>query len=253
MSQEQAKFGDHGRGMIRATEPTTRPTNLMEMAAFALERGDGLEVIEKIMDLQDRHEAKEAKKAYVRAMAEFKKVPLKILKDAHVKYKTTKGVTEYKHATLGAVVDAVVVEMGKHGLSHSWTPAQGKDFVTVSCTITHEAGHSETVSLSGPVDSSGGKNAIQAIGSSVSYLERYTLLALTGMATHEQDDDAVSEPPKPINANQVATIIALIKTKKVDETIFLDYMGAKSIHDIQATDFKRAMMALNKAKGEPNA
>ena len=40
-----------------------------------------------------------------------------------------------------------------------------------------------------PLDTSGGKNNIQAMGSAVSYLERYTLLAITGLSTKEMDDD----------------------------------------------------------------
>ena len=41
-------------------------------------------------------------------------------------------------------------------------------------------------------DDSGGKNPIQSIGSTITYLERYTILALTGLATKEQDDDGKS-------------------------------------------------------------
>ena len=51
-------------------------------------------------------------------------------------------------------------------------------------------GHFETTSLTAAGDQSGGKNAIQALGSTISYLERYTILALTGLSTHEMDDDA---------------------------------------------------------------
>jgi hypothetical protein len=64
--------------------------------------------------------------------------------------------------------------------------------VKVTCKLTHKQGHSEEVTLEAPLDTSGGKNNIQAMGSSVSYLERYTLLAITGLATKEQDDDGAS-------------------------------------------------------------
>ena len=50
-------------------------------------------------------------------------------------------------------------------------------------------GHSESVTLSAPPDDSGKKNNIQQIASTVTYLERYTLLAATGTAVKEQDDD----------------------------------------------------------------
>jgi hypothetical protein len=47
---------------------------------------------------------------------------------------------------------------------------------------------------SGP-DDSGGKNKIQAIASAKSYLERYTLLAITGLATKDMDDDGRATDP----------------------------------------------------------
>jgi hypothetical protein len=48
---------------------------------------------------------------------------------------------------------------------------------------------------SGP-DTSGSKNPIQALGSAVSYLQRYTLLSLAGLATEDQDDDGATAEKK---------------------------------------------------------
>jgi hypothetical protein len=61
--------------------------------------------------------------------------------------------------------------------------------VHVTCIVTHERGHSETVTMDAPPDSSGKKNSIQQIASATTYLQRYTLLAATGMATKGMDDD----------------------------------------------------------------
>jgi hypothetical protein len=57
-------------------------------------------------------------------------------------------------------------------------------------------GHSEEGAvLEGAPDTSGSKNSIQAVGSTVSYLERYTLLAATGLAAKDQDDDGRGGAP----------------------------------------------------------
>ena len=53
-------------------------------------------------------------------------------------------------------------------------------------------GHSEAVSIAGPLDDSGQKNGIQQIGSTITYLERYTLMAIMGLAAHDQDDDGIA-------------------------------------------------------------
>ncbi|WP_080398455.1 ERF family protein [Burkholderia pseudomallei] len=50
-------------------------------------------------------------------------------------------------------------------------------------------GHSKMVTMSGAPDNSGKKNAIQQAASTITYLQRYTLLAATGMSTKDDDDD----------------------------------------------------------------
>ena len=73
--------------------------------------------------------------------------------------------------------------MGRHGLSYRWDIGQRDGRIHVSCIVTHKAGHSETVTMDAAPDNSGKKNSIQQIASSVTYLQRYTLLAIAGLAT----------------------------------------------------------------------
>lgn len=149
-----------------------------------------LQSMERLMALQERWEANEARKAYHAAMAEFKRNPPKIIKDKHVKFTSTKGVTEYDHATIGNVVRQIIESLAQHDLSHSWSTEQVEGGqVAVTCTITHKAGHSESITLKAGRDESGGKNAIQALGSAITYLQRYTVLAITGLAVEDGSDD----------------------------------------------------------------
>lgn len=123
-------------------------------------------------------------------MAAFKAEPMEILKRKQVRFETRDGdVTSYMHAELADVTDAVVPAMGKHGLSHRWDVKQSGGQITVICQITHALGHSESVEMTAAPDASGKKNAIQQVASAVTYLQRYTLLAATGMAAKGMDDD----------------------------------------------------------------
>ena len=160
--------------------------------ANAAANGQDISKLEKILELQIRYEENEAKKAYHKAMAAFKANPPDIEKDARVRFSTQKGKTEYNHATLANVTSKINAALAKHGLHASWKQSQGDGLLTVTCYITHELGHSESTSLTAGLDQSGGKNNIQALGSTNSYLERYTVLALTGLATREADDDGVT-------------------------------------------------------------
>jgi len=215
-----------------------------DLLAVAVSQGADLAKLEKLMELQERFEANEARKAYTKAMAAFKKNPPEILKDAHVAYKAGGGTTEYNHATLGQVASAIGAALSAHGLSAAWKTEQNGQ-VVVTCTITHEQGHSESTSLTAAADTSGSKNAIQAIGSTITYLQRYTLLALTGIAAKGQDDDGKDpEPPEYITDKQLSQIVDMANESGTDADKFLKFMEVGSLEQIQASQFKKAMSAL---------
>ena len=226
----------------------TTPATLLNLA---ITQGADLDRLEKLMDLQTRWEEKQAKKAYYAAMADFKANSPEIEKDKHVKYTTQKGVTEYDHASLGNVTQQIGAALGPHGLSAAWKTQQDGAKITVTCRISHSLGYGEETSLSASPDDSGGKNTIQALGSTISYLERYTLLALTGLATHDMDDDGKGgEEIKYISDKQLSTITDMINAKTVDPVPFLAYMSVKEITQIKESDFEKAMKALRLAKGK---
>jgi len=147
--------------------------------------------LEKLLELKERWDAEEARKMFVSAMAAFKSEPIQILK---TKFVNILGGAKFAHATLADVVDAACAAMGRHGLSHKWETKQEGAKITVTCILSHELGHSESTSLFAEPDNTGNKNSIQAVGSTVTYLQRYTLLALTGMATTDQDTDGRITP-----------------------------------------------------------
>lgn len=156
---------------------------------LALDRQADPGTLEKLMALQERYERNEARKAYTQAMTSFKQeAPAVLKKNDVVDFLTNKGRTHYKYANLGSIVQEITAVMGKYDLSASWSTEQKGTDVTVTCNITHIAGHRESVTLTGPIDESGNKNRIQAVGSTVTYLQRYTLLAALGLATGEDDD-----------------------------------------------------------------
>lgn len=148
-----------------------------------------LDRLERLMEMQERHERREAEKAYADAMAMFKANPPTIGKNKKADFPTAKGRTTYDFSDLGNVVAQIVPALAAHGFAHRWSLAQSGKSVTVTCTITHRLGHSESVTMTADNDETGGKNSIQSIGSAKSYLERYTLLAATGLAVSDGSDD----------------------------------------------------------------
>ena len=189
-----ATVADTPMQTIQPAEPITP----LQMLSSAVEKGMDISVIKELMVLKREWEADEARKSYVAAMAAFKANPPQIFKDRHVSYENNNGsVTQYDHAGLASVANAVSEAMAPHGLSFRWDTLQlDGGMIRVTCVITHDQGHSQETPLQSGADQSGGKNNIQAIGSTVSYLQRYTLLAAAGLATSDMDDDGqTSEEP----------------------------------------------------------
>lgn len=173
---------------------TTTPSDLIR---YAMESNADLEKLEKLFELQARWEEREAKKAFVADMAEFKRLNLSISKDHHVEFKTDKGITAYDHATIGNVVGVIVPALAQFGFSHRWVIERGEGgLIRVRCVITHRLGHSEETVLEAGLDQTGGKNNIQAMISTKTYLERHSLLAATGLATSDTPDDYDEEAEK---------------------------------------------------------
>lgn len=178
--------------------PNQSPAALM---LAAIDKGVDLDKLEKFMALQTQWEQREAEKAYNAAFSAFKAEAVSILKGASVKNGPLSG---RRYAALNDVVDALTPGLSRHGLSASWKLTKDeRDWIEVTCTLKHVDGHSESVSMGGPPDTGPGRNALQARASTKTYLERYTLKAICGVAEADDDTDGNVEkapareiPPK---------------------------------------------------------
>lgn len=159
------------------------------MRAF-LASGMKAEEIRDLMALQREHDENEARKQFNIAFAQFKAEAVRVYKGTEIKDGPLKG---KRHANLFDVVVASAAPLAKYGLSTSWKLTKDEPaLMEVTCVLKHAAGHSESVSMSAAPDTGPGRNAIQARGSAKSYLERYTLMAILGLAATDQDDDGHS-------------------------------------------------------------
>lgn len=231
---------EHKETVLVAHQPATP----MEMIQHAVENGGSIEQLEKLMVLQERYEANQARKAYIDAMSKFKAEPLKIVKNQFADYGETsngKQGAKYEYATLDQVTGVVCPAMSKYNLSHRWHTEQSEGGrITVTCIITHALGHSESTSLSGSPDDTGKKNNIQQVGSTVSYLQRYTLLAMTGLATEKQDTDAIIQSHTNITDEQFESLNERLDACGADKKKFCDWMGVLSLKEIVSRDYGKA-------------
>ena len=165
------------------------------LVRLAVERDLDIDRLGKLMEMQMRWEQENARKAFFAALSHFQSQLPPILKVDKV---DAGKAGRRRFASLGTINEAIRPYLYCNGLSFRFQQNQPPEGITVTCIVSHRDGHSEQTSLTARADVSGGKNAIQSIGSSVTYLERYTLVSALGLTTVDSDDDGDEpEPPSP--------------------------------------------------------
>jgi len=166
------------------------PSTPQDLLALAVQKDLDMEKLEKLMELQERWEAGEARKAFYRALSEFQSTVPNLVKDGEVDFTGQSGKrTHYKYTPLSSIVTQIRDLMFAVGLSYRYEIQSEESSLTVRCIVSHVMGHSETTEMRAPTDTSGMKNIIQGFGSTVTYLERYTLIAALGLVTADEDND----------------------------------------------------------------
>lgn len=230
------------------TETPQVPALMTPMAMIdrALMSGATPETLEKLLTLQERWEAAQARKAFISSMAAARTKFAPILK-------TNDGYSSrYKYETLTDVMDAVDGPLNEHGFSYDWiTEDIEGGRIKVTCVITHEAGHSRRNSLSGdPKDTADAKanmNGLQRMGGAVTYLQRYTLKAALGVAASKDVDGKTAANNDPtINADQFTELMDLLDKSNSKESAMLEFYGVKKVEDMTVKNFESAKIMMNK-------
>lgn len=219
-----------------------------------LDRGVSPADLRELLAVQKEYEANEARKEFNKAFADFKAEAISVHKGTTITDGPLKG---KRHANLFDVVVASAAPLARHGLSTSWKLTKDEPtLMEVTCVLKHSAGHSESVSMSSAPDTGPGRNAIQARGSAKSYLERYTLMAILGLAaTDQDDDDGGRTEPSPEELAAKAAEDAIYDKIGLAETVTELQKVKPEIEALPATG-KRNLIAsynvkLRALKGEP--
>jgi hypothetical protein len=141
-----------------------------------------IDKMERLLQMQERIMERNARAAYAAAFAEMQPELPEIPEHGEGHNKASYALWEDMNALIKPV-------LAKHGFGISFKPGRDGPNITVTAILTHREGHSEEASMILPVDSSGNKNAVQAVGSSTSYGKRYTASALLNLTSRGEDDD----------------------------------------------------------------
>ena len=219
----------------------------------------------KMMQLMDWRKdmlSEQKRAAFDEAMAAAKaEIPV-IKKNRRVGFDTKGGDrTEYNHEDMGEIARTVDPILAKFGLSYRFRVSSDTNApVKVTCVVSHRDGHFEETTLTAGRDDSGKKNAIQQVGSTITYLQRYTLKSALGLAAAADDDGRSSEQteevhtpaPGSITEDQAANIREALEGKGAGQNAFIQWAAGKGffegrkklISDIPAERYDACMTAI---------
>lgn len=245
-----APVKDHAVGVGVAKIPASESETIMQLIARA-QSDPKFDVakLEQLFNLYERAKNRSAQEEYNAAVTCVIDEMPRITKSKKVMYDIDKnnkaaGQQEaFKYAPLEDIDAVVKPLLKKHKLRDSYTTRmrEGGGAIVVG-KLTHVNGHSEECELPLALDTSGGKNNIQGMGSTFAYGRRYTLCGLLAIVVIGDDDDAQSL--NTIDENTQKKLTEDLKGICVDIEVFmpkfLEFMKVKSLDEILVGDMKKA-------------
>lgn len=154
-----------------------------------------VEKMERLLSLQERIMAKQAEMAFTEAMTRLQENLPRITKKGRIAFidkKNNQRDTPYaKYEDIDKAIRPLLLAEGFHlHFDTKW----GADGATIYGTLTHRDGHSITSEMRLPLDTSGSKNSLQAMGSTISYGQRYNVKMLLNLIFEDEDTDGAGAP-----------------------------------------------------------
>ena len=181
-------------------------------------------VMEKLFTMRNTLKAEKDKEAFYRALANFQSETSAVPKSKPVKYNTqSSGTVDYHYAPIESIVESVKGALEKNGFSYTLKTEQTDTKITVTCEAHHESGHTESTSLTVPMSTGTKMNAIQQIGSAITYAKRYAFCNAFGIMTADEDTDCIeAEIVKP-ETKQETQKPPLAPLSDADKAIYDEY------------------------------
>lgn len=183
---------------------------LMEIAVR--EGGESVKALERLIDLQERVMARDARKEFFDALAAFQDDVPEINKARTAKITMKSGGSySYTFAPFEEIARTIRPVLKAHGFSYNHTTegAEG-GILSVVCVLRHEGGHEERSVFPVPTQTDAAMSGAQKMGAALHYGKRQSLTAVLGLTTADQDTDG-ADPTQYINESQLADLRAKLE------------------------------------------
>jgi len=225
------------------------PTSMLAVIERAAMNPDvDVAKMQALLEMQERVMVKQAELQFNTAKSQLMEVLPTVTKQGKIEFTDKDGnfrSTPFaRYEDIDRVIRPFLIQYG-FSVSFDSEPVEGGSLM--SGTLSHSGGHSKTSSIRLPLDTSGSKNNLQAMGSTISYGKRYLVGMLLNIITVGEDNDGATFG-ECIDIEKAAEIDTLIRESGADLEKFLSYMAVESIQDILTKDYKKAINSLNAKK-----
>lgn len=154
-----------------------------------------------------------------------------------------------KYADLAEVLNTVRPVFAENGLSIIQSTNLEGEYVSVTTVLAHkDGGYITSVATCVPA-----KYDAQGVGAATTYLRRYSLAAISGVAQEDDDGNSAAhnkpapaaKPEAAISEDQLTVLRDQIKDLNADEAAFAKFLGVVTLADLPASKFGKAKAALD--------
>lgn len=220
---------------------------------WAMQNGATIEQMRELYAFQREVKTDQAREAFNRAFTAFKAEKFSIIRDKE-NSQFTKGEKKAMYVSLESMVATVTPFLSKHDLSAAWsTPSQTEKSMTIACTLTHILGHSQTETVTGPIDDSGAKNKLQQLKSTTTYLKALTFESVCGLASAfgnlSDDGNSAGKPDGRLEAEDVTERLDYIRASSTPEEVEKFYNAAMTAAEaIEDRESAKSFLAAKKRR-----
>ncbi|MCU1717350.1 ERF family protein [Pseudomonas sp. 5P_3.1_Bac2] len=220
-------------------------TILQIIQQVAVNPNADIDKMERLMAMHERLQANQAKQQFDDAMSRMQEELPVIGERGGIKDKS--GRVQSTYALWEDINEMIKPVLAKHGFALSFRTPRNDKGIEVEGVLSHSAGHRETTSLVLPADTTGSKNGVQAVASSVSYGKRYTAGALLNFTTTGEDDDGNGAVVTPrVTSVQAAQLAELLdKCSEKAKTAFAGIHGTPA--SVEKAAFDQVLGMLSKS------
>ena len=220
------------------------PTNFLDVIKqVALDPNVDVQKMHGLLDIQERMMNKQAEMNFTAALTALQSELPRITQDAEIRH-NNKLIARYaKYETIDTAIRPLLIQ---NGFSLRYNTRKDGDKVIVTATLSHKDGHSITDEIPLSIDASGAKNSVQGVGSTISYGKRYLVGMLLNLVFEGEDDNGEKAGFVAITPSQAEVIKRKLMETDADVVKFLEYVGADSVDQIAASNYDKAVIALNR-------